>query len=107
MPIRLAPIGGETCRFLRFGSLSCQCLCDRSGSPYHRRGETPPANGLLGHIGPTATVCHSEYQDIEIPARFARQRQEPADTPSRSLHEDESQTQFFPKMPLTQSHSCI
>lgn len=96
MPICLLAIGGGICRFLSFGSLFSHLLRDRSGSLYHRRGETPPADGQIDHQGLSATFYHSEDQDIAIPARFARQRQEPAEHPSQSLRYDEFPVQFFP-----------
>lgn len=48
-----------------------------------------------------ATFYRSEVQDIEIPARFARQRQEPAEHWSQSSREDEPVVLFFQRWVLT------
>lgn len=88
---------GASCRFRKFRSLGgivgkvrCVGACTPEGLPPFRLTPTR----TLPHA-PEATSIVSEDQDIEFPARLARQRQEPAEHPSRSLGDDGAVAWFF------------
>jgi hypothetical protein len=96
---------GASCRFRKFrslgGTVNKVWVCRRM---YPGRVATLPA-----HAHPDLAPCprgylyRSEDQDIEFPARLARQRQEPAEHPSRSYLYDDVGRRFFQFLGLDSS----